>query len=171
MASNDRDWTSNENAALEFGSNAAATLLLLARAHWLLYAGSMLSVRLRRLVHFVLALTLAGGLAAQGVRAADMSAKANNRADAMAPHMNMAAAASMPMCNKCDACKNGSCKGNGCMSSGTCAAYCGIVAALPVIGAVVEAPHSESAPHAASPRAMGWAAPPDPYPPRTTILS
>jgi len=130
-------------------------------------------VALRRLAHLVLALTLAVGLAAEGVRAAGMSAKANSSASAMAADMNMAAAASaMPMCGKCAACKkDGGCKGDGCMSPGTCAAYCGTVVGLPVVGAATDTPLSESADHAGSPPAMGWAKPPDPYPPRTTILS
>jgi hypothetical protein len=131
----------------------------------------MLSVRLRQVLHLALALTLAVGLAAQSARAAGMTAKTNNRTDTMAAQMSIAAAGSMPMCDKCDACKNGSCKGDGCTSSGTCSAYCGNLAALLVFGSVV-------AIFVAEPRAigpfrfqMGWAAPPDPYPPRTTILS
>lgn len=130
----------------------------------------MLSVPLRRLVHLVLALTLVIGLAAQSVRAADMSAKANDPVHAMATHMTMAAA-SMPICNKCDACKRGGCKGDVCKSSGTCSAYCGNVPALPVIGAVIPMPLSETVVHATFPSGIGWTAPPDPYPPRTVILS
>jgi hypothetical protein len=148
-----------------------AALLLLARARRFHYAGSMLPRWLRRVVHFALALTLAVGLAAQGARAAGMGGKADNRVHAMVADMSMAAAGSMPMYNKCDACKNGSCKGDGCMSSGGCSAYCSNFAALRVFDAIVELTISDSAAHLPLPFQLGWDPPPDPYPPRSTILS
>lgn len=148
-----------------------AALLLLARARRFRYAASMLSRRLRRVVHFALALVLAVGLAAQGARAAGVGGKVDNRAHAMAAHMNMAAVGSMPMCNKCDACKNGGCKSDGCMSSAACSAYCSNFTALPVFDAILGMTISESAANAPLPFQLGWDPPPDPYPPRNTILS
>lgn len=151
--------------------SVAVTLPLLARARRFHYAATMLSLRLRRVVHLALAVTLAVGLAAQGARAAGVGGKADNRAHAMAAHMSMAAVGGMPMCNKCDACKNGSCKDDGCVSSGACSAYCSSFAALPVFDAIVEPTISESAANAPLPFQLGWDPPPDPYPPRSTILS
>jgi hypothetical protein len=150
------------------------TLLLLALARSLLYGGPMLSVWLRCLVHVVLALSLAVELSGQGVRAAGMSAKMRNDAGAWAAHMSMVgmvAAGSMTKCSKCDACKNRGCTGDGCMSSGTCSTYCANLAALPVWGAVIAMPVSPIGTSARVQFQMGWAAPPDPYPPRPSILS
>jgi hypothetical protein len=107
----------------------------------------------------------------QGVRAAGMSPKVNNHARAMAAHMTMAHAGSMPMCNKCDGCKNGSCKSDGCLSSRLCSACCGNLAALPVFGMVIGLPLRETGYIRPLLFLAGWAAPPDPYPPRTNILS
>lgn len=152
--------------------NAGPTMVLLAWAYRLRYAACMLPLRLRCVVHFALALTLAVGLAAQGTRAAGMMIKADHRAHAMAAHMGMAAADNMPMCSKCDACKNGSCKGDdGCTSSGACAAYCGNLAALPVLDTGIRITVSESAADGPLPFRLGWDPPPDPYPPRSIILS
>lgn len=151
--------------------SVGARLLLLARARRFHYAASMLPRRLRRVVHFALALTLAVGLATQGARAAGVGGKSDNRVHAMVADMSMAAAGNMPMCNKCDACKNGSCKGDGCMSSAACSAYCSNFAALPVFDAIMGLTISESAANAPLPFQLGWDPPPDPYPPRSTILS
>jgi hypothetical protein len=148
--------------------SVSATLLLLARARRSLYAASMQS-RLRRLAHLVLSLTFAVGLVGQGMRVADMGANPNKRAHAMAAHMSMAAAGSMMKCSKCDACKNGGCKGAGCMSSDTCS--CANPAALSVLATVIAVPLSAIATNAHVPFQMGWAAPPDPHPPRPSILS
>ena len=150
------------------GWGRADMLRLLARARCLLYAGWM-QPRLRRLAHLVLSLTFAVGLVGQGMRAADMSAKTNDRARAMAAQMSMVAAGSMTKGSKCDACKNAGCKGNGCMSSDTCS--CANPAALPVLGTVIAVLVSEIGTTARVPFQMGWAAPPDPYPPRPSVVS
>jgi hypothetical protein len=148
--------------------SVAAPPLLLACARGFLYAGSM-QPRLRRLADLVLSLTFAVGLVGQGMRVTDMSAKTNKCAHAMAADMSMAAAGGMMGGSNCDACKNCGCKGAGCMSSDTCS--CANPTALPVLGTVIAVPMSEMGAGAHVPFQMGWAAPPDPHPPRPSLLS
>jgi hypothetical protein len=42
---------------------------------------------------------------------------------------------------------------------------------VPVLAAVSEMVRAEAGEHAAVPLGPGWAAPPDPYPPRASVLS
>jgi hypothetical protein len=110
------------------------------------------------------------GLTVQGARAAGMSGKSSKHADAMAAHMSVAATGDMRMCGKCDGCKNGRCKSDNCLSSGGCSGYCSNLSALPVFGALIATPLSGPGAIVPVRYQTGWAAPPDPYPPRTTIL-
>ena len=135
------------------------------------YRVAMSLPTLRRLAHFMLAVTLAFGLATQGVRASGLAAKASKQPEAMSMQMAMVATPAAPMCNKCDRCKNGGCKGDGCMSSGACAASCCSLPALPAVSALLPIPLCEVPTRTSKASGTGWADPPDPHPPRTIILS
>jgi hypothetical protein len=125
---------------------------------------------LRSLAHFMLAMTVALGLATQGVRASGMAAKASKHTEAIAD-MAMVGTTATPMCDKCDGCKNGGCKGDRCISSGACAACCCSLPALPAVGALLPIPLCEAPTQTSETSGSGWANPPDPHPPRTIILS
>ena len=126
---------------------------------------------LRSLAHFMLAMTVALGLATQGIRAAGLAAEASKHTEAMATDMAMVGTSATRMCNKCDLCKNGHCKGDRCMSSGACAASCCSLPALPAVSALLPIPLCEVPTRTSEASGIGWAHPPDPHPPRTIILS
>ena len=67
---------------------------------------------LRSLAHFMLAMTVALCLATQGIRAMGLAAKASKHTEATATDMAMVGTTATPMCDKCDRCKNGRCKGD-----------------------------------------------------------
>ncbi len=117
----------------------------------------MFPVNLRRLLNLLLVVALAAGLVSHGVQAADMAAK-----------MSMDAGSTMPMSGKCDGCGG---EGKDCMSPGTCSLICGTVFALPATSPVFHVLPAAPGEFAAIPAGVGWNSPPDPYPPRSTILS
>ena len=119
----------------------------------------------------MLALTVALGLATQGVRGSGLAAKPSKHPEAMSAHMAMVATPATPMCDKCDRCKNGGCKGDRCMSSGACAASCCSLPALPAVSAHLPIPLCEVPTRTSEAAGSGWTDPPDPHPPRTIILS
>ncbi|MBM1170124.1 hypothetical protein [Microvirga arabica] len=108
---------------------------------------------LRRLCALVLALTLAVGLATHGVKAAQMSAQ-------------MAAAAmSAPMPDGCDGCDQ---DGD---TMPACAALCAaMIAVLPLPPDLVSVARAPAHP-ALVLQATGLRGPPDPFPPKPSILS
>jgi len=137
--------------------------------------------KIRRLLSFVLALVLTAGLVGYGVGGPNgvvqsVAASANGKAmsaemmaisNEAAMPADMAISKGTPMRGKCNGCA-GDDKG---IASGACSALCGTVipslAVVPVLYAVpVELlnPMSEA-------RVVGHSYPPDPHPPRTTILS
>jgi hypothetical protein len=119
----------------------------------------------------MLAMTVALCLATQGIRAMGLAAKASKHTEATATDMAMVGTTATPMCDKCDRCKNGRCKGDRCMSSGACAACCCSLPALPAVSALLPIPLCELPTRTLEASRSGWADPPDPHPPRTTILS
>lgn len=152
--------------------SVGAMLVSLAWARRFRYTPSMLPLRLRRVISLALTLTLAVGLVAQGARAAGVTVKADGLTHVMAAHMDMAAAGSMPMCNKCDACKTDSCNGERCTSSAACSAYCGnLLTALPAFDPAIGTTICGTAANGPVPFRLGWDPAPDPYPPRTNILT
>lgn len=113
-------------------------------------------LRLRHLGHLLLALALAMGLVTLAARATSMDGR-----------MSMAASA-IQMCD------HGDCGGGGsepCKSQGTCALLCSGVIGLPATTAVLDVPPAVTAPHVTIRVGPGWSAPPDPYPPRLSVLS
>jgi hypothetical protein len=116
----------------------------------------MLLAKLRGWVHLLLAVALVTGVVTQGVHAADMSAK-------------MAVANSgMPMPDSCGGCCGDD---SSCASSGVCSVACGHIPALPVAGVRLHPVPLHSGEPGAVLTRVGWSAPPDPYPPRPTIMS
>jgi hypothetical protein len=86
---------------------------------------------------------------------------------AMTTASDMPISSDMPMPGKCNGCA-GNEKG---VAPAACSAFCGAVIALPMMAVVLYAVPVETLNPTAGPAAIGHATPPDPYPPRTTILS
>ena len=112
------------------------------------YFGRMRTVVIGRLSALVLALTLVVGLAVHGVQAAHMGASV------------AAAALNTPMPDGC----------NGCDMDGMAAPACtGMVAVLPVL-LVAEAVEVTPRHSVVSVRGVGLRDPPDPFPPKSSVL-
>jgi hypothetical protein len=73
----------------------------------------------------------------------------------------------MPMPGKCNGCAGNE---NG-VASAACVAFCSAAIALPVTPAVLHAVPAETLSPTRKPGASGLADPPDPYPPKSPILS
>ena len=123
----------------------------------------MLAEKIRRIVALVLSVVLAVGLVTHGIGRPDMGMKSA-----------IAAAIDMPMPPGSDT-PQGYCDGFGdCqkgMASPTCDAYCGATVVLPVVALIVELVAIGALGPSDDQVATGHAPPPDPYPPRPTILS
>jgi hypothetical protein len=116
--------------------------------------------RFRRIVAVMLALTFVAGLVPSGMRTADAGVK-----------MVMAAATEMSTSGNCDGCCNGCGDDHQAMTSGACSAYCGNFVALPAMIIAVEAAPTETIWHVAGLVRTGHTVPPDPYPPKSAVLS
>jgi hypothetical protein len=116
----------------------------------------MLLDRIRRISILSAALVLAAGLVAHGFAGQEMVVKSA-----------MTAAGDMPMPGKCDGCA-GDEKG---VAPAACSAFCGAVIAVPSVADVSDAVPSDTLGPSAGATVTGHADPPDPYPPRPTILS
>ncbi len=114
-----------------------------------------MSEKVRRISAVFLALALAVGLVAHGVRASDIGVK-----------MAAAAATDMPMPGKCDGCGD-----DQKAMAAACSAYCGTVIALPFTGTAFDAVPAEILRAFAGPTPTSHTVPPDPYPPRPAVLS
>jgi hypothetical protein len=112
--------------------------------------------KLRRAMTLLVALTFVVGLAPHGLRAAHIDVK-----------MVMAAATDVPMSGRCNDCQDES----KAMPSAACSAYCGIFVALPVTGTTFEPALAETVGELALPAPAGHTVPPDPYPPKSAVLS
>ena len=110
----------------------------------------------RAAVLWLLALALAMGLVAHAVRVAGMNHK-----------MSMASS-TMHMCDQGDCGTDGE---QPCKSAGTCSLLCNGMIALPATTAMLDVPPAAAAPICAVQAGPGWSAPPDPYPPRPSVLS
>jgi hypothetical protein len=122
----------------------------------------MLSRRIGQLSALLAAFVLAVGLVAHGFASPQMAVKSAATA-AAGMHMS----GDMPMRGPCDGCA-GDEQG---AALGACAAFCGAVIAVPAVAAIFAALPIDTLGPSATPIVMGHADPPDPYPPRTTILS
>jgi hypothetical protein len=123
----------------------------------------MLRERIRRASTMLMALVLATGLAAHGFGGPDMIVKS-----ATAAASDMPMSSDGPMQGKCNGCA-GDEKG---VAPAACSAFCGVVIAVPLAAAAaLDAVPAEMLHPMAEPNAVGRADPPEPYPPRPTILS
>lgn len=116
----------------------------------------------RRLFVVVLSVALATGLATRLVHAIAMDTEAPAAATATATMDT-----GMPMSGKCSGCA-GSEKA---MMSAACSASCGTAVALPPVVVAFDPVLVATIGPSAAPTATGRAFPPDPYPPRPSILS
>ena len=126
---------------------------------------AMMSERIRRLLAWPLALTLAVGLVVHPLYAIDTSAKAGT--GAMDMSMTMGMSADMPMPNQCDGCVGN----EKATMPAACAAFCGSVIALPLAPVVIEPVAIAILWPAGEAAANGHTVPPDPYPPKPVVLS
>jgi len=116
------------------------------------------SKTVHRLTVFVLSLALATGLVAHSAPAGGMGVEAA----VMAGTTN-----DMPMPGTCDGC-GGDQKA---VMTGACATFCGSVVTLPPVTIIFNTISIDTFDHSAEPALTGHGDPPDPYPPRSTILS
>ena len=124
----------------------------------------MVRNRIRRLCAVFLALTLAVGVSTHGVHASDMGVKMAASAASGMP-MPGKCASGMPMPGKCD------CGGNDKMSVASCSSQCTGISAIQAPSLALDIVLVGGYADVAAPPATGHTRPPDPYPPRPTVLS
>jgi hypothetical protein len=122
----------------------------------------MLSRRIRRISALLAALVLAAGLVAHGFAGPEMVIKS-----AIAAASDMPMSNDMPMPGKCNGCAGDE---NG-VAPAACSAFCGAVIAVPSVVAIFNAVPIDILRPLAGQIEAGHADPPDPYPPRPTILN
>jgi len=122
--------------------------------------GPMLAKGFRRILVVCLALVLSVGLAAH-FSVVDFDAKAS----AVTAAMSSDRPADMPMQGKCDGC------GGHQKAPAACAAFCASLFALPTPSVALEVFPAKTEIPFTGWFATGFAEPPDPHPPRTSILS
>lgn len=122
----------------------------------------MSSWKIRRISTVLAALVLAAGLVTHGFDGTDMIVKSTAIAASDA-----AMSGNMPMPGKCNGCA-GDEKG---LAPTACSAFCGAVIASPLVEAVLYNVLAETLKPTAGPDAISHTDPPDPHPPRPTILN
>jgi len=132
------------------------------------YSAGMSFEKIRRISAVLMALVLAVSLATHGVGGPDMFVKSNMTAASDMPMSSDTPMSSdMPIQGKCDGCA-GEEKG---VAPAACSAFCGAVISVPLVAVVLYAVPVETLKPTAALGATGHADPPDPYPPRPTVLS
>ncbi len=126
------------------------------------YCNRMLPEKARRISALLSALVLAVGLVTHGLAGPDLGFKS-----AIAASDDMSMSSDMPMTGKCDGCA-GDERG---MAPAACSAFCGAVISVPSVIAVFDAVPIGTLGPSTGTIVTGHADPPDPYPPRTNILS
>lgn len=150
-----------ENVAM-LRSDWSRRQMALAMAYANCYSADMSFEKFRRISAVLMALVLAIGLATHGLGGPDMIVKS-----AIAAASDVPMSSDMPMQGKCNGCA-GDEKG---FAPAACSAFCCAVIALPVVAVVLDAIPAETLSPMAGADAIGRTNPPDPYPPRATILS
>ena len=123
----------------------------------------MTSQRIRKIAALVMAMVLAVGLTTHGVGLPNMSLKSGMTA----AQMDTAMPVNAPMPGKCNGCI-GDEKG---VAPAVCSAFCGAVIALPAAPPILLSGPAETLNPASGPDGISHVDPPEPHPPRTTILS
>jgi hypothetical protein len=126
------------------------------------YCNQMLPEKTRRISALLAALVLAVGLVTHGFAGPDIVVQS-----AATAAIDMPMSGDMPMPGKCDGCA-GDEKG---VAPAACSAFCGAVIAAPSVMAIFDAVPIETLAPSAGAIFTGHTDPPDPYPPRPTILS
>jgi hypothetical protein len=126
------------------------------------YGDPMLPEKTRRISALLSALVLAVGLVAHGFAGPDIVVQS-----AVTAAIDVPMSGDMPMPGKCDGCA-GDEKG---VALAACSAFCGAVIAAPSVMAIFVAVPIETLAPSAGAIFTGHTDPPDPYPPRPTILS
>lgn len=125
------------------------------------YLALMVRSNIRRVFASLMAVVLAVGFAVHDLSGPMIVKSAATSASALS------SSSGEPMRGKCNGCAGDE---KGVMPS-ACAAFCSAVVALPTEDLESFAVFAETLVPAPGPDAIGWTHPPDPYPPRTTILS
>ena len=123
----------------------------------------MTSQRIRKIAALVMAMVLVVGLTTHGLGLPNMSLKSSMTAALMNTSMPVSA----PMPGKCKGCI-GDEKG---VAPAVCSAFCSAVIVLPTAPAILLAGPAETLNPVSGPDGISHIDPPEPYPPRTTILS
>jgi hypothetical protein len=126
------------------------------------YSPRMSSEKIRRISTFLAAVVLAAGLFVHDIGGPDMIVMS-----AMTIASDVPMSSDMPMLGKCKGCA-GDEKG---VAQAACCAFCGAVIAAPLMDVVLDAVLAETLSPTTGPEVVGRADPPEPYPPRTIILS
>jgi hypothetical protein len=126
------------------------------------YSAGMSFEKIRRISAVLMALVLAVGLTTHGLGGPDMIVKSS-----MTAASDMPMSGDMPMQGRCDGCAGD----EKVVAPAACFAFCCAVIAAPLVAVVLYVVPAEVLIPVASPDAIGRADPPDPYPPRPTILS
>jgi hypothetical protein len=121
----------------------------------------MTSRRIRKIAALVMSMVLAVGLTTHGVGLPNMAATSGANAALMDMPVNV------PMPGKCKGCIGGE-KG---VASAVCSAFCSAAIVLPATPSVLLAGAGETLKPGTGPDVTGHIDPPEPYPPRTIILS
>lgn len=117
---------------------------------------------IRQISAFLMALVVAIGLVAHGPSGLGVM-----MGSTMTLANDMPSRGGEPMQGKCNGCA-GDERG---VVPAACSAFCSAVAALPAANIDLFAVPAETLTPAVGPEVAGWTHPPDPHPPRTTILS
>jgi hypothetical protein len=124
--------------------------------------------KIRRIPALLLALALAGGLVVHGFAGPEMALNSTITAKSIvAASGDMPMSTDMPMPGKCNGCA-GDEKG---VAPSACSAFCATVISLPSVALVLDVVPAETLDPATALHSTGHADPPDPYPPRPSILS
>jgi hypothetical protein len=126
------------------------------------YSRCVLSEKISRISAFLAAVILAAGLFAHDIGGPDVIARS-----AMTAASDMPMSSDMPMPGKCNGCANDEMGA----AQAACCAFCGVMIAPPLMAAVLDSVPAETLIPTTGPDATGRADPPQPYPPRTIILS
>lgn len=145
---------------LTFGAARQLTALVIASARD--YHAPMSPRSLRQISALLMTLVLVIGLVTHGFGGPGVMLSST-----MTLASDMSSSGGEPMQGKCNGCA-GDEKG---VAPAACSAFCSAVAALPAPDVGLFAVPAETLTPTAGPDAIGWTRPPDPYPPRMTILS
>jgi hypothetical protein len=119
--------------------------------------------RIRQIAALLMSTVLAVGLTTHGIGLPDMAVTSSVNAALTDTSMPV----NVPMPGKCKGCIG---EGKG-IALAACSAFCGAVMVLPAAPAILLAGPAETLNPVSGPDGISHIDPPEPYPPRTTVLS